>query len=53
MSIAAFERDVFGEPLTPATRFVAGVTFGLGAVGHVLLGSVAALFLYVLLTTAL
>lgn len=51
MEIAAFERDVFGEPLTPATRFVAGVTFVLAVVGHLLLGSVAVLFLYVLVTT--
>lgn len=52
MKIATLERDVFGEPLTPATRFVVGVTTVLAIVGHILLGSVAVLLLYVLVTAA-
>lgn len=53
MSVTTLEEDVFGEALTPVERVLAGVPVVLGALGHLLLGTVAVLLLYGLLTTAL
>jgi len=52
MRVTTLEEDFFGEALTPAERLLAGIPLVLGAVGHVLLGTVAVLLLYVLVTAA-
>ncbi len=49
MAIKTVESEFFGEALTPAERLVAGITVALGVAGHLLLGTVAVLLLYVLL----
>jgi hypothetical protein len=50
MSVSDVEREVFGEPLRPIERAVAGVLAAIAVPAHAALAAAATLFLYVLVT---
>lgn len=49
MTIDQTERELFGQPLKPLDRLVAGVIVIVGALGHLLLGFTALVLVYAVL----
>lgn len=49
MSVAQFERQILGEPLTDVERIVGGLIVAIGTIGHAALGLAVAAFVYAVL----
>lgn len=50
MSIATLEEEAFGKQLTVVERAMCGIVAAAGAVGHIILGTAAVVFLYLIVT---
>jgi hypothetical protein len=53
MSLAAKEKEVFDQPLTPVERVVGAIMAGLLGLANLVLGATALVFFYVLVTFVL